>query len=270
MADIHIGCQTYTWEMLGERWNGTVDDILDAIAGAGYQGVEITNTMIGSYYNRPDDFDRSLKDRNLTFCSFGFVPVHRFTSTAHVDEELQNARRGIEFVSRFPGTRLDLAGGSTDDRSNLNEKFQTMCGLYNRIAEEAREKGVAVDVHPHSHAGSIVETADEYDKLMHMTDPDLVGWCPDTGHIVRGGQELQSALRRHAGRIRNMHFKDVDENGTWRMMGRGVCDFKPVLEFLESIGYSGWVVAEEESDHARLDQSDAIRENRDYLRSLGY
>jgi len=30
-----LGCQTFTWEMLGDRWRGTTDDILDAIAGAG-------------------------------------------------------------------------------------------------------------------------------------------------------------------------------------------------------------------------------------------
>ena len=31
-----IGCQTYTWEMLGSQWQRHVDDILDAIATFGY------------------------------------------------------------------------------------------------------------------------------------------------------------------------------------------------------------------------------------------
>ena len=47
MANICIACQTYTWEMLGDEWRGTVDDLLDWIGGAGYDGIEITNSMIG-------------------------------------------------------------------------------------------------------------------------------------------------------------------------------------------------------------------------------
>lgn len=178
MGSIKIGCQTYTGEMLRERWRGTVDNILDAVAAAGYQGIEITNTGRGH-------------------------------------EELENACKGIDFVSLFSATRLELAGGGTEDRRNLEAQFKTMCGLYNRIAREARERGVPVDVHPHSHAGSIIETAEEYDRLMSMTDSDLVGWCPDTGHIVRGGLDLVSTLKKYGERIRNVHFKDVDRFGSW-------------------------------------------------------
>ena len=35
---LKVGCQTYTWEMLGDKWTGTVDDILDLVAAAGYAG----------------------------------------------------------------------------------------------------------------------------------------------------------------------------------------------------------------------------------------
>jgi sugar phosphate isomerase/epimerase len=270
MGTIRTGCQTYTWEMLGDRWQGTVDDILDAVSGAGYEGIEITNTMIGPYYDRPGDFARALERRGLAFCSFGMVPRHGFTEADRGQEELENARRGIGFVSRFPGTRLDLAGGSTGDRVDVEGKFETMCGLYNRIAREARDRGVDVDVHPHSHAGSIIESAEEYDRLMSLTDPGLVGWCPDTGHIVRGGLDLLATLKKYGNRIRNIHFKDVDRADRWRMMGSGVCDFAQVLGFLESIGYRGWVVAEEESKEARRDQAGAVKKNRVYLQSLGY
>ena len=32
-------------EMLGDRWDGSPDDLLDAIARAGYAGIEITDTV---------------------------------------------------------------------------------------------------------------------------------------------------------------------------------------------------------------------------------
>ena len=29
---LKVGCQTYTWEMLGPDWTGSVDDMLDDLA----------------------------------------------------------------------------------------------------------------------------------------------------------------------------------------------------------------------------------------------
>ena len=55
-AELQIGCQTFTWEMLGRTWNGGPDDLLAAISEAGYSGIEITDTMIGDYARRPDAF----------------------------------------------------------------------------------------------------------------------------------------------------------------------------------------------------------------------
>ena len=270
MGGIHIGCQTYTWEMLGEEWKGSVDDILKAIADAGYAGVEITNTMIGGYYDHPAEFRKALEKYNLAFPAFGFVPSHGFTEREFVDEEIERAREGIDFLTHFPGCRLVLAGGSTPTRDGLEKKFETMCSVYNTVAKMASERGVPVDVHAHSHAGSIIEREEEYDRLMDMTDASLVGWNPDTGHIVRGGVDLLHLLAKHPSRIRHVHFKDVGTDGKWRMMGQGVCDFGAVLALLREMDFTGWVVCEEESEGARKDQLGSIVGNRKYITSIGY
>ncbi len=39
-----IGCQTYTWEMLGPRWQGSPDDILDLVSAAGAFRTEPSGT----------------------------------------------------------------------------------------------------------------------------------------------------------------------------------------------------------------------------------
>ena len=152
----------------------------------------------------------------------------------------------------------------------MKEKYATMCAIYNEVAAMADRKGVPVDVHPHSHHGSVIETAEEYEMLMAMTDPSLVGWCPDTGHIVRGGLDLLGTLRRYGARIRNVHLKDADENGKWKALGDGICDVKAVLQLLRGDRVH-------RVDHCRRgigrgfqDQRAAIRKNREYLRSLGY
>jgi sugar phosphate isomerase/epimerase len=256
--------------MLGDQWRGTVDGILEAISNAGYSGIEITNTMIGDYYHAPERFLDALKKHDLAFPAFGFVPLHGFTESDYIEAEIEAARKGIDFLSHFPGCRMVLAGGSTDSRDNIEEKFETMCTIYNRVAKMATEKSVPVDVHAHSHAGSIIETVEEYDRLMGLTDSSLVGWNPDTGHIVRGGVDLLALIEKHKSRIRHVHFKDVGTDDKWRIMGKGICDFKGVLNLLEDVDFAGWVVCEEESDEAWKDQQRSIVENRKYIATLGY
>ncbi len=92
---------------------------------------------------------------------------------------------------------------------------------------------------------------------------------PDTGHIIRGGQDMLECVRRHAGRIAHVHCKDVDAQGHWQPMGRGICDFPGLVRWLESIGYRGWLVVEEESDLVWTDLAGTMAQNRKYLRSLG-
>ena len=145
-----------------------------------------------------------------------------------------------------------------------------MCHIYNEIGALGDGKNVPVDLHPHSHSGSIIETAEEYARVMECTDASIIGWCPDSGHIVRGGLDFIETISRYRDRIRNFHFKDVDRAGAWKLMGKGVCDFRKALELLEAIGYEGWVIAEEESEEAGKDQSNAVIRNRQYLSSLGY
>ena len=54
MNSFKIGCQTYSWEWLGTDWQGTPEQILHAVAAAGYAGVEFSNNMIGRFYDHPE------------------------------------------------------------------------------------------------------------------------------------------------------------------------------------------------------------------------
>ena len=60
---LKFGCQTFTWEMLGDAWTGGPDELVAAIADGGYAGIEITDTMIGPYAGRPADFAPAARRR---------------------------------------------------------------------------------------------------------------------------------------------------------------------------------------------------------------
>jgi inosose dehydratase len=268
---LRIGCQTYSWEMLGRKWDGRVDDILMAVAGAGYEGIEITQTMIREYAPRPVEFAKALQEHGLVLAAFAYGSPLGFTDPDNRQRELSGADEALQFVARFAGTPLMLGGPTTQRRDDVFEKIAHAADFFNEVGRRGRTFGVEVAFHPHSHHGSILESREEYERIMELTDPALISWNPDTGHIVRGGQSLAETLQRFAARIRHIHLKDVDSDKCWQPLGQGVCDIPAILQFLtKELKFSGWIIAEEESAQAAMDPVGAVTGNRQYLQSIGY
>lgn len=121
----------------------------------------------------------------------------------------------------------------------------------------------------HHHMGAYVQSPEDIDQLMALTDPARVFLLFDTGHAWFGGAHDPAALlSRHLHRVVHVHCKDVRPsviaralNGQWSFLqgvingvftvpGDGAIDFEPVLRTLHAGGYSGWLVVEAEQDPA--------------------
>ena len=121
----------------------------------------------------------------------------------------------------------------------------------------------------HHHIGAYVESPQDVDQLMAVTDPAQVGLLFDTGHAWYGGAtDPVALLQRHVGRVVHVHCKDVRAevvaqarndgwsfltgvlNGTFTVPGDGVIDFDAVLSTLHAADYAGWLVVEAEQDPA--------------------
>ncbi|KAB0682950.1 sugar phosphate isomerase/epimerase family protein [Aureimonas leprariae] len=267
---LKVGCQTFTWEMLGSGWQGGPDDLLEAIAAGGYAGIEITDTMIGPYADRPDAFAAALERHGLTLVSFAFGSESGFTERDRIAADLEAARRWIGFAARFPGALVSMGSATVMSPGDRGEKFTVAAEVYNRAAALGEEAGVAVAVHPSSHHDTLLFDRADYDQLFAFLDPDLVGWVPDTGHILRGHPDILDTLRAHRDRIRYLHLKDVDASGTWAMLGEGVCDVPAVIDIVAaSPRFDGWLVLEEESEEAGRDPAAAVKRNRETMRRFG-
>ena len=265
---VKFGCQTYTWEMLGAAWTGGPDDLVRAIADGGYAGIEITDTMIGSYAGRAADFARRLDDAGLALVSFAFGSDGGFTERGQTRADLEAARRWIDFAAHFPGALVSMGSATVMSEGARNDKFAVAAETYNRAAEIGRAAGTTVALHPSSHHNTLLLTRADYDQVFALLDPQ-VGWVPDTGHILRGGQTIAETLAAHRDRIRYLHLKDVDGQGNWAMLGAGVCDVPAVVSAVrQAPRFNGWIVVEEESQTAASDPAAAVRANRETLRRL--
>ena len=266
---LRIGCQTFTWEMLGAAWTGGPDDLVRAIADGGYAGIEITDTMIGAYAARPADFARRLDDAGLALVAFAFGSDGGFTEPAVSRADLEAARAWVDFAAHFPGALVSMGSATAMSEGARDDKFAVAAQTYNRAAEIGRAAGVAVAVHPSSHRNTLLFSRADYDRMFALLDPE-VAWVPDTGHILRGGQPIGDTLAAHRDRIRYLHLKDVDRQGNWAMLGEGTCDVPAVIAAArQAPNFNGWIVVEEESETAASDPAAAVRANRETLRRLG-
>ena len=266
---IKVACQTFTWEMLGSDWTGSADDLVDAIAAGGYSGIEITDTMIGDYAERPADFAARLADAGLTLVAFACGAPSGFTEPAAHADDLTMVNYWLDFAAGFPGALLSLGSATIVSPGEREAKFQAAADFYNAAGELGRKAGVAVAFHPSSHHGTLLSSREDYDRIMALTDPALIGWVPDTGHILRGAQDILDTLSTYQDRIRYLHLKDVDAKGDWSMLGSGVCDIPAVVDIVaKAPNFNGWLVVEEESDEARGDPAAAVARNRATLRRI--
>ncbi|MEF0942227.1 sugar phosphate isomerase/epimerase family protein [Rhizobium sp. BR 362] len=268
--DLKVGCQTFTWEMLGDAWTGTPDDLLSAISAGGYSGIEITNTMIGYYGTKPGEFARALEDKGLQLISFAFGSKSGFTVADAVEKDLATAQRWIDYAAQFPGALISIGSATIVSEGPRDDKFAIAAEFYNRAGALGKASGVEVAVHPSSHHNTLLFNRADYDQIFALLDPTLVGWVPDTGHILRGHDDILDTMRTYRDRIRYLHLKDVDAHGRWAMLGKGVLDTAAVIDLVsQAPRFIGWLVLEEESETAAADPAAAVKANRKTMRSYG-
>jgi inosose dehydratase len=84
-----------------------------------------------------------------------------------------------------------------------------VAALANRIGNAVAGEGLRVALH--TEAYSVFWKAVDVASLLDATDPQLVGFCPDAGHIALAGDDPADLLSRHRDRYLMAHWKDTTE-----------------------------------------------------------
>lgn len=269
----------------------TYEQILDDIQALGLKGTEM-----GRKY--PTDIE--VLKQELDKRGIGLVSQWKsvlFSDPAYRDEELKAYRKHAEFLKEMGSTVISTAevGGSLhfDPRRSPNEKevlrlddagWQSLAEGLNLAGAIAQEYGLRLTYH--HHGGTVVESPEEIDKLMELTDPSLVYLLFDTGHAYYGGADPLTVLRKHEKRIAYIHLKDIrqavlDEaraekvdfvtcirKGVFTVPGDGCIDFAPIFEELLSQGYAGWAMLEGEQDPAAHNPYEYAKQALQHIESL--
>ncbi len=279
----------------GERYDYA--RVLDEIAASGYAGTELGDW--GFMPTDPAQLRDELDQRDLKMLG-SWVNVNFQDKDRH-EESTEACARTAKLLAAVGGQKALVVLGPdpyTNPMRSLNSgRITAEMGLdeegwrvfaeganhaARRVMDETGLRSVL-----HHHTGTWIETPAETERIMDMTDEDIVGLVFDTGHWAFGGGDPLSGIRQFADRIWYVHFKDRDPavheqsriqewdgpqsvgQGIFPELGRGDVDFPGVLKELDKIGYDSWIVVEQDVLPGLGAPLESATRNREYLRSIG-
>ena len=186
-----------------------LDGTLRQLAAIGYREVELFETP-----KSPREFRKSVEDAGLK-CVSGHFELKDLKNPATIAaaQEL-----GLSYMIQVFPALPAFAGQSVD------VNFQQFVPRYEKIsladykwnAEQLNEcahnlKGQGIRTGYHNHAidfknfGGVAG----FDTLVQNTDPDLVCFEMDCGHVIHAGQDPIAYLNKYPTRIELLHIKDL-------------------------------------------------------------
>lgn len=271
--------------------------VLDEIRETGYLGTELGDW--GYMPTDPQSLRSEITKRGLRLLG-AFVPVALADKNNHdkgkeaalqVAELMYNAGYGNAFIvladknASVPERTLN-AGRITPEMGLDGEQWKTFAQGAEYLAKAVKD-AYGIGTVFHHHCAGYVETPEEIDTLMALTDPGVLGLCLDTGHYAFGGGDPVKALEKYQNRIWHVHFKDYDpkaaqgsrsaqgdyfdalKRGVFCELGKGSVDFRAITEYLLGTGYDQWIVVEQDILPGMGDPKTFARANREYIKTLG-
>jgi inosose dehydratase len=173
-----------------------------------------------------------------------------------------------------------------DTRPQLDEAgWRRLLSNLDRVATLAANRGVRVVLHPH--VGTMIETGDELQQVLHGSSISL---CLDTGHLLIGGTDPAELARQAPERLAHLHLKDVDSTiaarvqsgqltyseavrqGMYRPLGQGDVDVPAIVGHVQAHAYNGWYTLEQDTILTEEPKDEGpvadVRASAEYLRTV--
>ncbi len=121
-----------------------------------------------------------------------------------------HAEVGAEYIVHLPPMfRDEKTGAYIDDRTLSTQAWNLYISNADRLGRIMKQDyGLTMVLHPHG--DSHIETPADIDRIFQATDPEYVGFCLDTGHIVYGNGDPMELCRQYPERISYVLIKAMD------------------------------------------------------------
>lgn len=234
------------------QWDQPLPDVVDEISRAGFKGFETFSWDLRPFFREKRSFLDLLSDKGIQLASI-------YTYGRHIlfDGSLSGIRayfwwwwrsipRVLEFAA-FVGCNRIVVGGDQRLRRKTKEKdIVEMARSLNKIGKKCNEYGVEATYH-FFHPGYIIKDRSLLGRLCELTDPDLVHLTIDIGHLIWAGIDPIDIIHSYKDRIDLVHFKNLKNRKYVEFGDKGTVDFTEIMHTLRSIGYTDWIIIDNES-----------------------
>jgi len=216
---------------------------LQKIGAMGYREVELYELP-----RSPGEFKQQCADAGLAIIG-GHFYLQSLKDRKTIDTALQLGMRNIIVV--FPTLKSladrDISAMSVRELEPLYEKitvddYQWNAAQFNRYGALLKREGLQLGYHNHAIDLKRFGHRSALDVLIAATDPDLVVFEMDCGHVIHAGADPIAYLRKYPKRIQLLHLKDLvpgfhisasidtEEKDTNAELGMGVIDWRKLFQ----------------------------------------
>ncbi len=282
-AGLPIGLQIYT---LGDDAGRDLDATFAQVAAIGYRDIELP-----SLYGRTPAQMRAAADKaglaisslHLAVSTRGQAPGLSLASdkTEIVDSiAALGAKRAVVPIAPFPdnfrpqpGEDIQAAIGRAFGAAG-EDLWHRTAALLNERGAALKPLGIALGYHNHNNEFAPIGKSNGWEILIRETDPAFVHFEIDTGWIATAGLDPAAFLRKHPGRVTQLHVKDVAAGNTVNFalamkpaeVGSGTLDWAKILPAAQTAGVRHFYV-EQEPPFA-IPRIEAARKSYDFLSRL--
>ena len=256
---------------------------------AGFTGSEVG----GKYPTDTAVLKKALDLRNISICNQWFSS---FLISKPYEETEKEFIKATDFLKEMGAKVIGVSEQSYSIQGKMEqpvwegkyimneEERKLLADGLNKLGKIAKDKGMTLTFH--HHMGTVVQTEEEIDKFMELTDPELVFLLFDSGHLSFAGINPENVLKKYVNRVKHVHLKDIRKEmveksraerwsflkgvreGVFTVPGDGDVDFAPIFSILEEAGYEGWVVVEAEQDPAKANPLEYAIKARKYIHEV--
>jgi inosose dehydratase len=260
------GCSSFLWTSTQWKTDGSArfTDMLDVIKDAGLDGFRLNGwpQTLQRYNMPPDLLEKELSKRGLRLATLSFGG--QASDPAEHAKIEANAHEACKFLKRFGSDLLTVFAPRRPNKVLVREHMRVTCQFWNRLGDLAASYGIRAGQHNHSQ-GALVESQDEVELMLKLTDPKKFNWSPDTVHLYLGGCDIPYLFQKHGHRLISMDYVDAkyvyadkdlvlangsvekagSQNGTFMLcnqdLGDGEIEFPALHRVLKKNRFKGWI-----------------------------
>jgi len=262
--DIRIGSEQYAWVMAGciepeEPYYNRLTHMFEVCKEAGFVGFEPIDKFMFDMYHA-DALKEAVSKTSVELSSV--VLLDDWLNPKETEAETEASNKLIDLLAdHFPETILMLCQmPTTRVESELDERQKNLISCINAISARVTDKGLKCSYHPNSPETSIWRTEADYHKLLPQLDSSVLKWTPDVGHIAHWKMDPRKLMADYKDIINHVHYKDMNEDGSWALMGEGIIDFDGLTKDLLANDYKGWIIVEDECPRSVNEPDQVTRE----------